>query len=243
MSQLNQILAVEGGVKSRTSKEITMIHRNVQKDALLSGISREYRPKDEEGDRLPSESTRVQVSADTALGDFASALTDLFDVTATKDWANTEAKADVVVQGEPILRGVPATYLLFLEKQLNDVHTFVSKLPTLDPAETWSYDENAGAFRTNASETTRTKKVLKNHVRAEATDKHPAQVDVFHEDVIVGYWKTVKFSGALPAVRVVELLCRVEALQDAVKAARQEANTLEIQQKKVGANIFRYLFS
>lgn len=47
--------------------------------------------------------------------------------------------------------------------------------------------------------------VPRNHVKAEATDKHPAQVEVYHEDVPVGYWTTVKFSGALPARRVNEL--------------------------------------
>lgn len=242
MAQLNQILAVEGGIKSRVSKEITRIHRDVQKDALLNGITRDYRPKDEEGDRLPSERTNVQINATDALKAFSEALTDLFDVTATKDWANTTAHADVVTaDGTVVLVAVPATYLLFLEKQLNDVHTFISKLPTLDPAETWHYDQNAGAFRTEGAETTRTKKVPKNHVRAQATDKHPAQVDVFHEDVIVGYWKTVKFSGALPAERVRELLTKVEALQDAVKQARQDANTQEITQKKTGEAIFNYL--
>lgn len=70
--------------------------------------------------------------------------------------------------------------------------------------------------------TVRTKKVPRNHVKAEATDKHPAQVDVYYEDVPVGYWTTVKFSGALPARRVNELLDRVEKLQQAVKFAREE---------------------
>lgn len=242
MSQLNQILAVENGIKSRVSKQITKIRRDVQVGCLLNGLTRDYRPKDEEGDKLPSEATRVQVNLNDALTAFSSALTDLFDVTATKDYANTEARADVVVDGDTLIYAVPATYLLFLEKQLNDVHSFVSELPTLDPAETWQYDENVGAFRTEGAETTRTKKVLRNHVRAEATDKHPAQVELFHEDVIVGYWKTVKFSGALPADRVRELVTRVEKLQDAVKQARQQANTREVTQIKVGADIFEYLF-
>ena len=48
-------------------------------------------------------------------------------------------------------------------------------------------------------QTLRTKKVPRNHVKAEATEKHPAQVEVYYEDVAVGYWTTVKFSGALPA--------------------------------------------
>ena len=44
------------------------------------------------------------------------------------------------------------TYLLFLEKQLTDLHTFVKKLPVLDAAESWVQrpvdgllDDRAGA--------------------------------------------------------------------------------------------------
>lgn len=243
MAQLNQILAVEGGVKSRTTKEFTKAHRDVQTVALLNGLTRDYRPKDREGDQLPSEYTQVQVSATDVLSQVAETLTRLFDVTATKDEGNTHARADVVVDGQELLTDVPATTLLFLEKQLVDVHTFVSKLPTLDPSEVWEYDQNTAAFRSAGSETTRTKKVPKNHVKAPATDKHPAQVDVFYEDVIVGYWSTVRFSGALPADRVRQLLGRVEALQDAVKKARQEANTVAVEQVKIGERVFGYLFA
>ncbi len=38
-------------------------------------------------------------------------------------------------------------------------------------------------------------------VKAEATDKHPAQAELYCEDMPIGYWTTVKFSGALPACR------------------------------------------
>ena len=44
---------------------------------------------------------------------------------------------------------------------------------------------------------------------AEATQQHPAQVQVYMEDVPEGDWTTVKFSGALPASRVRTLLERV----------------------------------
>ncbi|MEV0352079.1 hypothetical protein AB0H88_40475 [Nonomuraea sp. NPDC050680] len=116
------------------------------------------------------------MKTEAIIADVAKALTRLFDVTATKDWTNATAKADVVVDGETLISGAPVTYLLFLEKQLVDLHTFVSKLPTLDPAETWSFDDNAETWRTEPVKTTRTKKVPRNHVLAEATDKHPAQV-------------------------------------------------------------------
>lgn len=241
MTKLNQIIAVEKGVKSKAFQELTQAHQDLQKSALLSGIARTYQPKDEEGEQLPPESTRVQVNAEEVLRSTAATLTRLFDVTGTKDWANTEARADVVVAGTTLLRDVPVSYLLFLEKQLVDLATFIRKLPVLDAAESWSQDPSTDTWRTEPVRTVRTKKVPRNHVKAEATTEHPAQVEMYFEDVPVGYWTTVKFSGALPARRINELLGRIEKLQTAVKFAREEANSAEVTDRTIGAVVFDYL--
>lgn len=243
MTKLNQIIAVEKSIKSQSFQELTESHHALQKPTLLSGISRTYRPKDEEGEQLPAESTRVQVRSEDIIRETVTAMTRLFDVTATKDWANTKARADIVIDGNVLTAQVPATYLLFLEKQLVDLHTFIKKLPVLDASETWNFDSSADCWATEPVQTVKTKKLPRNHVKADATDKHPAQVEVYYEDVIVGYWRTVKFSGALPAKRVNELLERVEKLQQAVKYAREEANNTEVEDQKVGAKIFQYLFT
>ncbi len=243
MAKLNQIIAVEKGIKSQSFQDLTESHHALQKPTLLSGIARTYRPKDEEGEQLPPESTRVQARAEDIIRETAQTMTRLFDVTATKDWANTRARADILVDGNILLPQVPATYLLFLEKQLVDLHTFIRKLPVLDASETWNFDTSADCWATEPVQTTKTKKVPRNHVKAEATDKHPAQVEVYYEDVIVGYWRTVKFSGALPARRVNELLERVEKLQQAVKFAREEANNADVDDQKPGGKVFQYLFS
>jgi hypothetical protein len=242
MSKLNQILAVEKGIKSKVQSELTEMHHALQKPALLSGISRVYQPRDDEGERLPSESTRVQVKAEELLRQTKSTLTKLMDVTATKDVTNTKALADVVVDGRVLLTQVPATYLLFLEKQLVDIMTFVKKLPTLDPSETWVKDEQLGVFKTTPVMTVRTKKVPKAFVKAPATDKHPAQVDVFNEDIIVGDWSTVKFSGALPTSEVNAMVEKVEKLQQAVKYARETANGVETADYKAGEQVLSYIF-
>ena len=191
---------------------------------------------------LGSPETRVQVKTEDVLRKTATVLTRLFDVTATKDWANCAAKADVVVDGRTLVAGAPVSYLLFLEKQLTDLHTFVKKLPVLDAAESWVHDVSIDAWKTEPVRTIKTKKIPRNHVKAEATEKHPAQVEVYYEDVPVGYWTTVKFSGALPAQRVNELLERVEKVQTAVKFAREEANATEVVDQTVGAAVFGYLF-
>lgn len=243
MPRLNQIIAIEKGIKSRAQKDLTEAHHALQKPALLAGISRTYRPKDEEGEQLPPEATKVQMKAEEIIRRTADILTELFDVTATKDYTNCKARADVVVDGKPLLRDVPVTYLLFLEKQLVDLHTFIKKLPVLDASETWTFDASADCWATEPVQTVKTKKVPRNHVKAEATDKHPAQVEVYHEDVVVGHWKTVKFSGALPAKRVNELLDRVEKLQQAVKFAREEANNATADEQKIGRAVLSYLFA
>ncbi len=241
MPKLNQIIAVEKGVKSRSFQELTEAHHALQKPTLLSGISRTYRPKDEEGEQLPAESTKVQVKAEEVVRATAGILTRLFDVTASKDWANCIAKANVVIEGKTILSDVPISYLLFLEKQLTDLHTFIKKLPVLDASESWVFDASADCWATEPVQTLRTKKIPRNHVKAEATEKHPAQVEVYYEDVTVGFWRTLKFSGAMPAKRVNELLERVEKLQTAVKFAREEANAVEVTEQKLGEKFFEYL--
>ena len=243
MARLNQIIAVEKGIKTRSHQELTEAHHALQKPALLSGIARSYRPKDEEGEQLPPEATRVQAKAEEVIRKTSEILVALFDVTATKDYTNCKARADVVVDGKTLIAAAPVTYLLFLEKQLVDLHTFVKKLPVLDASESWVFDPSADCWATEPVQTSKTKKIPRNHVKSEATEKHPAQVEVYHEDVVVGQWKTVKFSGALPAKRVNELLERVEKLQHAVKFAREEANNQEADEQKIGRSVLSYLFA
>ncbi|MCL1475216.1 hypothetical protein [Argonema antarcticum] len=242
MARLNQIIAIEKGIKSKSFQELAEVQKTLQKPALLAGIARNYRPKDEEGEQLPPESNKVQVKAEDIIRQTVEILTKLFDVTASKDWTNCRARADVVVDGQTLLTQVPVSYLLFLEKQLVDLQAFIKKLPVLETSETWTFDPSADCWATEPIQTLKTKKIPRNHVKAEATDKHPAQVDVYYEDVTVGYWRTVKFSGALPATRINELLDRIERLSQAVKFAREEANNSEVEQQQIGERFFQYIF-
>lgn len=243
MPKLNQIIAIEKSVKSQSLRELTDAHKTLQKESLLAGIARTYRPRDDEGEQYPPESTRVQVRADDVIDQTMTVLIKLFDVTATKDWANGDARADVVVDGDALLKDVPVTYLLFLEKQLTDLHTFISKLPTLDPSEVWAYDEATDAWATEPVQTSKTKRIPRNHLKAEATKEHPAQVEVYYEDIVVGNWQTIKYSGAMPASRVAVLKERVRTLQEAVKFAREEANSKEVDEQKVGETLFNFIFA
>ena len=166
----------------------------------------------------------------------------MFDVVATQDWANSQARADVTVDGRKLLQAVPVTHLLFLEKQLVDIRTFIEALPTLDAAEEWEYKPEFDSYVSKPARTNRTKKVPKNHIKYEATKEHPAQVEMYMEDVWVGTWTTTKLSAAVPAATRNAMLERVRKLLDAAKAAREEANGLEVKPQKVGAAVLGYVF-
>lgn len=242
MAKLNQILAIEKGIKTRVYAEFTDLHQATQKPALMNGFHKSYQPRDEEGETYPAESQKVQHNAGEVLDRVAKGLAELFDITATKDWANCTARADVVVDGKPLLKDVPATYLLFLEKQLSDLHTFITKMSELDAGSDWNVDPGTGLYKTEPSMTQRTKKVQRPITLYEATKEHPAQTQLITEDVIAGTWVTVKFSGAMPAPRKKVLLARIEKLSNAVKFAREQANAAEAPDKKLGKEVFDFLF-
>ena len=241
MAKLNQVVAIEKGVKTRVHAFLTDAYKKFQKSSLFSGLTRQYLKKDEEGEHFPDESVRVQYSGETLLAEIATNMTELLDVTAQKDWANCEAKADVVVDGNVLLAGVPSTYLLFLEKQLNDLKDELSKLPILDPAHEWHQDSSLGQWRTTPTMTHKTKKMPKVIVRYEATEHHPAQTELVHTDEIVGYWSSTLLSGAMPVVRVQELQTRLQKIIKAVKFARESANESFAPQVSVGDKLFKYL--
>lgn len=243
MTRLNQMAAVMKGVKANAQKELTALHRKSMQLAPMTGIDRRYEPKDENGDKLPPESTLVQYTVEDVNKDVIGVLTRLWDVEATVDVANRTATADIVVDGNVLVANVPTTFLLFLERSLLDLRKYIESLPTLDPSKVWTWDETTSSYRTPEVITTRTKKIPRNHVLAEATDKHPAQVEMFTEDVIVGTWHAISSSGAITQTRRRQLLDRVEKLRTAVQFAREEANTMEITDVNVGADLLNYVFA
>jgi hypothetical protein len=242
VTKLNQIVAIASGKKSRAEAGITAIHHKLQKAALLDGISRVYKPKDEEGERLPSESKHVQLRVSEVIAEAKGIWSGVINVIATQDNANQDAIGDIMVDGKLLVVSVPITHLLYLEKQLIDLHTFIEKLPVLDPAEQWVKSEEADCYATLPYETARTKKVPRNHVLADATKEHPAQVQMYMEDVLVGFWQTIKFSGAIPDADRRAMLVRVRKLQDAVKVAREQANSIEVNDYEVAEPLFDYVF-
>lgn len=242
MTKINQVLAIEKSKKTAINKEVTALHRITEKDTLLTGHIKKFTPKEDDGETYPNEERKVQYLHQDVIEDLCGKLTDIMDITATKNWSNCKARADVKLNGEVFLEQVPVTYLLFLEKELTGLHTFVSKMAELDPAQNWTLDPNSGQYRSESTTSHKTKKLQKPIVLYDATEHHPAQTQLITEDVIIGHWTTTYFSGAIPRPKKRKLLERIVELQEAVKFAREQANSLEADQQKVGKKILTHIF-
>jgi hypothetical protein len=243
VAKLNQVIAVEKTTKTRVQQEVDKVYKAVQKPTLFEGFTKTYKPLREDEAAQPPQRQLVQITVPQVLTLVKDRLQELFDVVAQKDFANTTAKADIAIGDAVIATGVPTTYLLFLEKQMTDLHTLVGKLPTLDPADEWKWDEIKGFYKTEPTETQRTRKVAKPLVLYPATPEHPAQTQVLTEDVPVGVYEQIKISGATTEATRQALLARIETMQRAVKFAREKANVTDAPKQEVSEKVLGWIFA
>lgn len=242
MTKLCQILALEKGTKNKTEREVADLHRKATSVQALNGFEKRYEPLNEDGYVFPGESLLVQENWQDAIAQVGDLLSRLIDVTYAKDHTNTKILVDVVVDGETIIDQIPGHHLLFLDKILQDVRTFVMKIPNLDPATEWHWNTEQGLYASEPLKTMRSVKVEEPLVLYPATDRHPAQTQLISKDVPVGTWTTIKYSGAIPPEKKQELIERVDKLQDAVKMALAAGNQEEVTAAKIGQDVFSYLF-
>lgn len=241
--KLNQVVAIEKDLKIRVFARLSEIYKLFQKPGNFGGFVKTYRKKDDESEDFPQEKQVIQANAGTLLDEIAQQMTELFDVTAAKDWSNCNARADVRIDEKVLIKDAPATFILFIEKQLRDLKAEVEKVPVLDAAEEWAFDAAGQVHRTSPSATHKTKKEPRVITKFQPTEQHPGQADVVYEDRVVGYWDTTKMSSALPIARKRQLLQRIEVLSNAAKSAREEANEAEAPAREVGKAIFSYVFA
>ena len=233
MGQLHELLAVEGDLDGTYKKilEETKVNFSKHADRYFGFHERtELFDKDapEEADSHKEMDDTVPAKLEYTEGHVIRYL----DAVLQKERTNQEARADLVVDGETVAPAVPATFLLGLETKLKTIRMHIYEtIPTLQPGIKWEKDETQGEDiyrRVHPEEKFRTRKVMKNHVVAEATDKHPAQVQVYNEDVKAARIVRDTWCGMISPADKSALLGRVDKLIRAVKKARQKANTQEV---------------
>lgn len=245
--KLNQVIAVVAGKKSRAQRLLTDSHHGWNKEAI-AGITKTYEPLDADGDQYPAESKQIFLNVPDKVQEMADQIASFFDVVMTQEQGNTKARGDIdirefgVSEGKPFLTDVPVTTLLFLEKQLVDLYTFASNLPTLPKDREWKLDNNRNCYVTEPIQSIKTGKRAKVIIKYGATKEHPAQTELFSEDMTLGTWTTTYMSSAIPSRQKADILRRIEEMQDAVKRAREQANSLEVDQVRYGRRILQHLF-
>jgi hypothetical protein len=240
--QLHQLLTLVTGIKNRNYKEVTEISRLFQKPDLFSGHSRVYTPKNTGDETFPDDSKNPQFNVRDLLERVRKLETEIWDSRAARDYANMEATADVVINDVVVIKDAPVTWLLDMEKQMNDLRKVIELIPVLDSAQVWTEDTNSGIWRSEVTRTHKTKKVDKVVVLLEQTQHQQGKAEIRPEDVTIGYWNQTNFSGALPSTVKKRMLERVNALADAFKLARGQANKVEVKLQDVGKALFDYIF-
>lgn len=247
MKKLNELLAVEGQLKSQAQTCRTDLRNTFEKKRHLFEEKRTtFFPKEEDAQPVVEQQSDLQSQIPTELGWLAGIWGKAIDASYQVALTNQRAVADVVLDdGTTFIANAPATALLELEKRLAELHELVTAVPTLDPAKGFQPDAQRGAnvFKAREITKTRTKKVSTPVVLYPATTEHPAQVQLVPEDVPVGRIVEQEWSGLVTPARKGEILERVEALQRAVKQARQRANEAEVQPMQgVAQAMFGYAF-
>jgi hypothetical protein len=250
---LGTVLGLIDGARKMAHTAVTSLHRESRNVERFNGFSRTYEPDavadGAQPEQLPAEGKLVELNGEQMLTDLAGALSRRLDLQLTMDAADQNAVADIREPdgngGERVLlANVPVTTLLVLEKILEDVRKYVRTLPILDPSREWSPDPNAtGVYVAAPVQTVRNKKIPKVVTKAQATDKHQADTELYWADERAGLWTRVERTGALPPRRAGGVLQRVEQLFDAVHTARNEANQTTAPDRQLGDPLFNFLLN
>lgn len=239
---ISQCLALEKALKTEENKEGGALLRTLAKPEPFSGQLRFYTPKDDGGETRPREDKKVVGDAKAMLRSFASLFSRRMNITATKDLGNAAARANVIVDGVVVLSDCPPTLLLTMEQKVQEIQGLLVNIATLPAEENWSVDPNTGLYKSEPDQKASTKKIPKVFEKSPATDKHPAQVDVVHEDVTVGTWTVIKLSSAMTIPEKTALLERCSKLLAALKMAREEANQYRLKESDAGTRVAAFLF-
>ncbi len=241
--KLHTIVALVQGRKARWTQFITNLHRSWGKSGqAVTGLSKTYQPRAADGDVMPPENRQVQRVVVDGIAELVKEAIAYYDLVHCQEHSNCHAFADLVVGDETLMTNVPVGFLMFLEKQITDMRTFIIELPTLSLDKEWKWDPNKGCHVAKPEETTRTAKVETAMVLYHATEKHPAQTKTITSDIPVGDWTTTIMSGALPADDKKAMVERVTQLREGIIVAREQANEKEVQQKKAVKAIIDFIF-
>ena len=242
MTKLHEILAVEGSLETAAKKLIKESLHTLDKESLFKGQVRKlmmFREEDKASEITDHQ--ELTTTVDENLDYLVKPLGKWLDAVATKDATNQKAISDLVVEGKTIAHGVPATFLLGLEKKLNSLREVYEKIPTLEPGINWLPDvqNRPGIFKAEHDIVQmKARKDPEFRIVAEATTEHPAQVAQIERTVDVGRYVTTNYSGKMTPL---EKAKRLERLDTFLNATRMKANNIDIVKFNIGEAVLDFI--
>ena len=247
MAKLHEILAVEGDLEGQYKRVVEEATNVFKKGEHFQGFTKilvmfnENRKHEEEAGYEHKELT---TTVPKKLEYVSGSIVKYFDAVAQKEATNQVARSNVEVDGQVIMKDMPATLLLGLETKLKVVRAMYESIPTLAPGVKWERDPTRANDEWVTAEpdtAMKTEKILKPFVLYEATKEHPAQVKELTDTVNVGIYRKTSLSGQLSSKEKSDYLGRIDKLIRAVKKARQRANTQEIVKLNIGKTIMGFI--
>lgn len=242
MGKIHELLAVEGDLKAEAQRTLNRVKGLFDSgQGKFIGKIRKYRPLEEDGEAFADEVTELAVTVPNEIGAFCAAYGRWMDAAVQKEVSNRSTSADVVVDGQVLIADLPAPALLNLESKLGEIRKLYAAIPTNDTTERWTQDDQNNRWVSSPRITYRSRKTPRSFEASAATKEHPAQVTVFQEDVRVGTWEQVVYSGMLSPVDKQARLEHLDQLARAVKQARQRANNTDANNDKVSDTLFGFI--
>jgi hypothetical protein len=244
---LGQVAGVMMHIRQKDGDAGKDLQKRVQSEALTTGMTKVYKPDDENAPstaREPDRHKAVAVKVEEVLREAALCGIPALDITATADRTNQVANADIIVEGKILVPAVPVSHLLWLGGYLGEWKKFVSLLPVLDPTKNWTPDEGRGIHKGDEEETVRFTKEVVSLLGIAPTDKHPGQWQPIQKETRVGKYVSIVLSGAVTEARKKHLIAQADILITAVKDAAARANlTPATEETSEGTAIFGFLLA
>lgn len=245
MSKLHELLAVEKGLEKTATTALTEGGKTFRdKGQMFVGSERLYVSREEGGEELPVEHQEMVTTVSDKLQYIMGHVSKWLDAVLQKEATNQDARADIIIGDKILAADVPATFLLGLEAKLKQFRELLASVPTLQSGVKWELDPQRGNniySMVHPEEKLRTKKTIMHKVLVEPTEHHPAQIEKWTEDVVIGKFVKHVWTGMLSSAEKSELLGRLDTLERAVKKARQRANSVEVKKTRIGSTINDFL--
>lgn len=249
MARLHETLAVDSDLAEDAKKTIAgaIISFTKQVYLFVGSYKRlemfaEDRKQEEDG---AEERKELTITIQEKLDDVAEHLIRHLDCLAQKESTNQEASADLVLEdGTILLADVPVTLLLSLETRLAAFKEMYKSIPTLAPGIDWADDptQREGVYK-SVHDVIRhkTEQTFKSDILVPPTEFHPAQIEKWTEQVPIGNFITIQWSGMISPAQKSKLLNKINILLRGAKKARMKANTTEVVERAIGKTIFNYI--